>query len=43
MGDIRETGVKGLKFGEGTLNNSPNLDFDELMSNIQAYKQASTK
>jgi hypothetical protein len=34
MGDIRETGVKGLKFGEGTLNNSSNLDFNELMNNI---------
>lgn len=42
MGDIRETGPRGLRYGEGTLdNNSSELNFEELMSNIDNFKKAS--
>jgi hypothetical protein len=42
MADIRETGTSGLKYGEGTLNNnSSEINFEELMSNIGSLKRAS--
>jgi hypothetical protein len=44
MGDIRETGPKGLRYGEGTLdNNSSELNFEELMTNIGSLKKASAR
>ena len=45
MADIRETGTRGLRYGEGTLdNNSPEeLSFEQAMANMNRFKGASAK